>query len=138
MQLSILVGTFHAVSSHPVARPRRVCSAERAPVQPRHHHNRRDAFRHALFGATVNDNACAFGSERSGDGETNAGGGAGDQGGFILELQVHGRSGCVFCPALTRQANFADGVATFELRVRSREDCGALAGREWSLFVRNS
>jgi len=34
--------------------------------------NGRDGFRHALFSATVHDNACAFSSERSGNGETNS------------------------------------------------------------------
>ena len=43
----------------------------------------------ASLGAAVDDDACALGGERGGDGEADSGGGAGDEGEFVGELQVH-------------------------------------------------
>jgi len=64
--------------------------------------NGRDAFRHARFGATANDNACAFGSERSNNGETNSGGGAVTKAVLFSNFNFMDASGCVFRSVLTR------------------------------------
>ncbi len=48
-----------------------------------------DGFRHPVVGATVNDDFRAFGGKRGGDGETDAGGGSGDEGEFLIEMIVH-------------------------------------------------
>jgi len=51
--------------------------------------NGRDGFCHTRLATPIDDDPSAFGGEGFGNGETDTGGGAGDEGEFIFKLEVH-------------------------------------------------
>ncbi len=79
-----------------------------------------DRLGHAVVGAAVDDDFRAFGSQHLGDGVADARGRTGDQGGFFIELVIHGHNLSTATPGGQVPGVFLSDLGPIHTNVRGR------------------
>ena len=92
---------------------------------------------------SVDDDACARCAQRAGDGQADAGSGAGDEGGTVGEEAIHGQSGSRGRPPRTPRRGYlsSDAVGARRTKVQAesprRMTAGATDPRGWTRMERD-